>query len=172
MSSQPLILTLALEPTAQQHFESLRQRYFPPERNFIPAHITLFHHLPADELPAVSAQLTAATAETPFFPVSVTGLRSLGRGVAFQIESPTLVTLQARLARSFAPWLTRQDRQGFRPHIVVQNKVDAPTARQTLAELSISFAPFTTHATTLLLWRYLGGPWQPVTEFPFTAPNP
>lgn len=171
MSSQPLILTLALEPSAQQHFEALRQRHFPPERNFIPAHITLFHHLPAAELPAISTQLASTTA-IPAFPVSVTGLRSLGRGVAFQLESPTLVTLHARLARAFYDWLTQQDRQGFRPHIVVQNKVDAPTAKRTLAELSATFAPFTTHATGLLLWRYLGGPWQPLAEFPFTNPNP
>ena len=170
MSGQPLILTLALEPDTQRYFESLRQHHFPPERNFIPAHITLFHHLPAAELPSISTQLTA-TAAIPAFPVSITGLRSLGRGVAFQLESPTLITLHARLAGTFAPWLTPQDRQGFRPHIVIQSKVDPSTARRTLAELSANFAPFATHATGLLLWRYLGGPWQPLAEFPFTAPH-
>ncbi len=168
MSCQPLILTLALEHTAQKYFEDLRKRYFPPERNFIPAHITLFHQLPANGLTAISAQLASTTA-IPVFPVSITGLRSLGRGVAFQFESPTLITLHGRLAQVFATWLTPQDRQGFRPHIVVQNKVDAPTARRTLNELSATFTPFSTQATALFLWRYHGGPWQHLSEFPFAA---
>lgn len=40
------ILTLHLDPTAQSRFEALRQRHYPPERNQIPAHLTLFHTLP------------------------------------------------------------------------------------------------------------------------------
>jgi hypothetical protein len=40
------ILTLQLDPTAQAHFEALRQQHFPPALNHIPAHLTLFHQLP------------------------------------------------------------------------------------------------------------------------------
>ena len=48
MSQNPLILTLALNPTAEEYFTRLRDRYFPPERNFLKVHLTLFHHLPAE----------------------------------------------------------------------------------------------------------------------------
>ena len=43
-------------------------------------------------------------------PVDLTGVRSLGRGVAVTIASPGLAALRARLAREWAPWLTVQDR--------------------------------------------------------------
>src|ERR1700712_5017184 len=42
----PLILTLALHGEDQARFDRLRIAHFPPERNLIPAHITMFHHLP------------------------------------------------------------------------------------------------------------------------------
>ena len=35
--NQPLLLTLQLAPTAQAVYEDLRRRYFPAERNLIPA---------------------------------------------------------------------------------------------------------------------------------------
>jgi hypothetical protein len=47
--------------------------------------------------------------------------------------------------------LTRQDAQGFRPHVTIQNKTDAATAKVLFERLSISFVPFEAKATALLL---------------------
>jgi len=46
MQKQPLILTLKLDEESQAFFDKQRALYFPPERNFLKAHLTLFHQLP------------------------------------------------------------------------------------------------------------------------------
>ena len=147
----------------------MRDAYFPPERNFLAAHVTLFHHLPGLEHDAVAAALAQARAAMKPFPVRVARLQSLGRGVALALESEELVRLRAGLARRWADWLTAQDRQGYRPHVTIQNKVDAKVAKALLAELSAGFAPWAATATGLSLWRYRGGPWEAAGDFPFAV---
>ena len=65
---EPLIVTLLLEEAAQQRFDRLREQHFPPERNHLAAHVTLFHALPGEQLDAVRADLAAA-ADRPAFDV-------------------------------------------------------------------------------------------------------
>src|SRR3954451_8080319 len=166
----PLILTLALDASSTALFEALRQEHFPPERNLVPAHLTLFHHLPGDRLADIAAETAAACRYRAAFPAEVTGLRFLGRGVAYTVESAELTTLRSSLARAWAPWLTPQDRQPFRPHVTVQNKAAPAEARALLDLLSAGFARFPpVRAEGLLLWRYLGGPWEGVVRYPFAA---
>jgi 2'-5' RNA ligase len=160
MHAAPLILTLALDEASFARFDGLRRRHFPAERNFIPAHLTLFHHLPAEEERSVLDDLRAACAALAPFDLSVTGLRSLGRGVAFTLESRDLASLRAGLARRWEPWLGPQDRQKHQPHVTVQNKADPADARALLEELRAGFAPFTVRGEGLHLWRYRGGPWE------------
>ena len=166
MTDAPLILTLALHEDDQARFERLRRLHFPAGRNLIPAHVTLFHHLPGQEAAAVSDALEACCAAAPFS-VAVPGLRFLGRGVAFALESAALTALRAGLARDWDGWLTPQDRQGWRPPVAVQNKVSPEAARALLADMQAAFAPFTVRAEGLDLWRYMGGPWEPVSRHPF-----
>ena len=166
MTEAPLILTLALHPDDQARFERLRQLHFPSGRNMIPAHVTLFHHLPGEEVAAVSDAVAARCAVPPLT-VAVPGLRFLGRGVAFALESPALSALRAGLARDWDEWLTPQDRQGWRPHVTIQNKAPPEAARALHANLQAAFAPFTVRAEGLDLWRYLGGPWELVGHHPF-----
>lgn len=166
--TQPLILTLALDPASQGFFERERQRWFPPSRNLIPAHVTLFHRLPGDDMPRVQddlARLCAAEKATPF---TVDGLRSLGRGVAYTLHAPAVAAFRARLASLWQAGLTAQDRQGWRPHVTVQNKVDPADARALQSRLLRDFAPFDGLATGITLWRYLDGPWAGVGTIPFT----
>jgi hypothetical protein len=47
--STSLILTLKLDQTTFERANTLRQQYFPPERNVVPAHVILFHQLPGDK---------------------------------------------------------------------------------------------------------------------------
>ena len=160
-------MTLLLDHEAQRRFDRLRVEHFPPERNFLAAHVTLFHALPGEHEDAVRADLTAA-ARRPPFPVGVTGVRFLGRGVAYELSSPELDELRGSLARRWASWLTPQDRQRHRPHVTVQNKVAPDAARALHARLSAAFEPGTVRARGLGLWRYLGGPWEPLAELPFS----
>jgi len=162
------ILTLRIAPPAQSFFETLRRQHFPPERNHIPAHITLFHTLP--DTPHIGATLAETAAAQPTFPIAVTGLRSLGKGVAYTLASFPLEGLHRHLSAAFQPHLTPQDTQPFRPHIVVQNKVTPEASRRLLADLERSFHVMEITAVGLDLWHYLGGPWQHLQTFSFTLP--
>jgi 2'-5' RNA ligase len=163
-----LVVTLLLDDAAQQRFDRLRAEHFPAQRNRLAAHVTLFHALPGEEEDAVRADL-ANVADRPPFDVAVTGVRFLGRGVAYELSSADLAAVRASLARAWAPWLTPQDRQKHRPHVTVQNKVAPDVARALHARLSGSFVPHSVTARGLGLWRYLGGPWAPVAEFGFAG---
>ncbi|MET0527292.1 MAG: 2'-5' RNA ligase family protein [Microvirga sp.] len=163
----PLILTLALDEQSFTFFDGQRRRYFPPARNFIPAHLTLFHHLPGAHNGKIQKILATAAASRTRFPLAVTGLRSLGRGVAYTLQSDELSNLRGNLAPECAHWLTPQDRQKHQPHVTVQNNVEPPTARALLAALSEAFVPFEVQGIGLDLWWYRGGPWEKVRRFLF-----
>lgn len=160
-----LILTLEIDSASQMHFNRLRELYFPPERNLIDAHITLFHNLP--EIAEVVCELDEAATARSAFLVDVTGLRSLGKGVAYTLASPALQALHGSLAASFDAHLIPQDRQRFQPHIVVQNKVTPEAARALLGHLQTGFRSRRIKATGLSLWHYQGGPWEPARTFRF-----
>lgn len=167
--AQPIIMTLQLDAESADFFERQRQQYFPPAINYINAHLTLFHNLPGREFEAVLRAAAAVCAVRAPFPVQVAGLMKLGRGVAYKIESDNLSTLRAELAKTFAPWLIKQDRQGFRPHVTVQNKVAPAEAIALYDRLSSSFEPFEARAEGLQLWFYEGGPGRPGTWSPAGA---
>jgi 2'-5' RNA ligase len=150
-------------------FERMRQRHFPPNRNFIQAHLTLFHKLPGDDVESMTRVLgDLACLQSPI-QLEAASLRFLGRGVAFAISSPDLVTLRRNLAVRWSQWLKAQDRQPFQPHVTIQNKVAPSKARALHDQLSREFARFRIKGSGLLLWRYLGGPWEQAGAFPFTA---
>jgi 2'-5' RNA ligase len=162
----PLVVTLLLDEEAQRDFDRLRAAHFPAERNRLTAHVTLFHALPGGRVDDVRRELAGAAARPPF-EVGVTGVRFLGRGVAFDLTAPELTALRAGIAAAFTPDLTPQDRQWRHPHVTVQNKVDPAVARALHAELSARFVPHAVTARGLGLWHYRGGPWEPEAEFSF-----
>jgi len=163
----PLILTLALDKKVQVFFDSLRKKHFPPERNYLQAHLTLFHHLPGDQKQGIITKLEEVAAAYPSFSLEVTEVKMIGRGVAYKLESELLMKLHRQLAKVWQDWLTPQDRQKLWPHITVQNKVEAAKARALHEKLAESFAPFTVRATGLKLWEYKGGPWEWIKSFSF-----
>jgi 2'-5' RNA ligase len=157
-------LTLELDARSQEYFERLRQEHYPAELNRIGAHVTLFHTLPPV---AEARERVAAAAARGRFTMRVSGLRSLGRGVAFSFESADVLALHKELAKSFADGLSRQDQQKFQPHVVVQNKASGEQARALKARLQAGFVPFEVTAVGLGLWEYLGGPWRAAGVFEF-----
>ena len=165
----PLIVTLRLDDASQTFFDHARTRWFPPHRNVLHAHVTLFHHLPGAHLAAIKTRLAdIGTTQTPAT-IAITGLRSLGQGVAYTLRAPTIEALRENLAALWHADLTPQDRQSWRPHITVQNKVAPAEARHLLARLTSGFAPFTATATGLALWHYRGGPWENAAVIPFAG---
>jgi 2'-5' RNA ligase len=171
VTPDPLILTAVLDSPVRQRLDALRRAHFPPERNHLDAHVTLFHHLPGSEEDAVAEAVAAVARAHPAPAVEVTGTRLLGRGVAVALASPALARMRTELARAWAPWLTPQDRGKRDLHVTVQNKVAPEVARALHAELAASVAPERTRAVALALWRYRGGPWQPVGRFAFAGPE-
>lgn len=165
----PLILTLKLDAAAFRFYEALRQTHFPPERNYLAAHLTMFHHLPGEESASVSDDLAAVCRDTQIFPLRFSGWRFLGKGVAASVESEELVRLRAQLAARWRDWLKPQDRQKFQPHITVQNKVEPARARALYETLSRDSAPTNGAGEGLQLWQYLGAPWKLEREFSFAA---
>ena len=164
---EPLILTLKMDDLSQQSFDRLREEHFPKARNFIPAHLTLFHKPPGDREREISETLEDLCRRQRPFPLTATGLVFMGRGVGYRLEAPALQSVRKRLADAWWPWLGAQDRQGFRPHVTVQNKVEPEEARSLHRSLEATFAPFEVGAEGLRLWRYLGGPWEPVGSYGF-----
>jgi 2'-5' RNA ligase len=164
--SSPLILTLELDPHSFEIFNALRKEHFPPERNFLDAHITLFHKLPGNEEEAIKITLQEISARLPMT-LSCSSLRFLGKGVAVNVESSELVELRKQLATAWKDWLEAQDQQPFKPHVTVQNKVAPEEARALLEHLQQTWVPLTGQGTGLLLWRYLGGSWERLEMFRF-----
>ena len=169
MPDAPLIVTLLVDDDAQQHFDALRSEHFPAERNYLKAHVTLFHALPAGRVNDVDRSVRDATRRAAF-DLHVTGVRLLGRGVALDVEAPELTALHARLRAQWRPHLSRQDAQPLRPHVTVQNKVEPQDAKALLSELTNSFEPFIATGMGLDLWWYRGGPWEKARGFPFACP--
>ena len=163
----PLILSLKLDQVSFDAFDRLRQQYFPPERNFLAAHVTLFHHLPGEQEKSIKESLQKICDRTAQFSLSFPALRFLGKGVAAEIESAELVRLRKMLAAHWDGDLTAQDRQGFRPHVTIQNKVAPEIARRTFESLTTAWKMTNGIGEGLLLWHYLEGPWELIGEFPF-----
>ncbi len=166
---RPLILTAQLDHAATARFEALRRAYFPPERNVVPAHVTLFHQLPGSGLDAMIGHLRAVARAQPALTVAIAPPRSLGNGVAYDLRAPELVLLHAALAVHWAGLTIAQDRARLRPHVTVQNKVSAATAAATLQLLSRDYVPWHAKVRGFTLWRYLDGPWQHVRDIGFRA---
>lgn len=160
------ILTLQMESGSQQFFDAMRQAHYPSERNQIAAHLTLFHTLP--NTPDISVVLAHVCGRTAPFVMTVNGLRSLGRGGAYTLQSAELLALHGELADEFHPHLTSQDKQRFKPHVVFQNKSTPERARALLQKLERTFHALEVKAIGLQLWHYLGGPWELAETFPFT----
>ena len=160
MRAGPLILTGAFDDASAAVPLVRREAYFPARLNIVPAHLTLFHHLPGDEEPAILSALRALAADTGPLPFTVPGLRFLGRGIAVEVACPGLVDLRAGLAQRWRDWLGAQDRQGYRPHVTIQNKVAPAEARALFDRLGPGFAAPDGAITGLDLWRYRGGPWE------------
>ncbi|MDQ3078682.1 MAG: 2'-5' RNA ligase family protein [Pseudomonadota bacterium] len=163
----PLIVTAVLGDRDQALFDRLRTTYFPPERNQLAAHLTMFHAIPHMLEAELRHRLAGLTAELSPPRAMLSGLMNLGGGVAFRIASDDLDAIRAELSDAFRGHLTQQDSHGWRPHITVQNKVTSSNAIATLADLERGFSQRPLVISGLAYHHYEGGPWRLGRRYPF-----
>lgn len=163
----PLILTAELPADLHRWATQLRQQHFPPERNFLEAHVTLFHALPPrveEELRSLLARLAGE-----FGPIAarLEGVMSLGGGTALRLASPAMLRLREEIAEHFRGMLTAQDSAPPRLHVTIQNKVSPATARALQTELAATVPARDFAFPGMALFHYRGGPWEAVRRFAF-----
>ncbi len=162
----PIIVSAIFGPEDFAWLDGLRRAHFPPDRNQLSAHLTLFHHLPPSLAPELKQRLVELT-RTTRPPAIASAVMSLGRGVALRVDSPELGAIRDELAQAFAGLLVPQDAAGWRPHVTVQNKVSPQAARALYAELEQDFKPRPIAIVGLAAWWYMGGPWSPLSRHMF-----
>ncbi|MGO4512134.1 2'-5' RNA ligase family protein [Bradyrhizobium sp. 2TAF36] len=156
------ILTAELEAASFAWLDGLRREHFPPERNLLPAPLTLFHRLSSAQTGRLDA-IELSAAPVPLFEEPVL----LGFGVAVRIRSPELDRLRAAACGGMGGEFSRQDSQAWRPHVTIQNKATADAARQLHRTFEHGFEPRPGSLTGLLVWELLGGPWKLVRRLLF-----
>ena len=164
--SGALIVTAELGPKDFAWADALRRRHFPPERNQLGAHLTIFHALPPSSEPEVRTRL-AQLVRAPPPAATIAGLMDLGGGVAFRVVSTDLDAIRDALADDLHGLLSAQDAAGWRPHITIQNKVPPKVSRELIRELERGFVPRPLSIAGLGLHRYLGGPWETLAVYRF-----
>lgn len=165
--SGPLIVTALFGPGDDGWLQQLRRDHYPPELNRVPAHLTLFRHLPPSLEAELSDRLAAETAARPP-EAEIAGIMDLEEGTALRVESDDLDAIRESLADAFHGLLMPQDQASWQPHVTIQNKVASRDARQLQQRLGATFAPRPLAIRALASWRYReDGSWTPLKTHPF-----
>ena len=165
-AAHPIVVTALFGPGDDGWLQELRRAHYPPERNRVPAHLTLFRQLP----PSVEGELSrrlATYAATPPPRATLAGVVDLGEGTALRVESEELQDIRHDMAEALHGLLTPQDQATWRPHVTIQNKVEPREARRLQQRLRATFQPRPLAIRALATWRYHGGPWKKIRDYPF-----
>jgi len=162
----PIIVTATFGDGDNGWLQGLRAAHYPPERNRVPAHLTLFHQLPPSLERELATRLARAAA-APAPRATIEGIMDLGEGTALRVESEELHAMRADLAEALHGLLMPQDQAPWRPHVTIQNKVASHEARKLQQQLRAAFEPRPLAIRALAAWRYLGGPWEPIRAWSF-----
>lgn len=169
--AQALIVTAQLPHGLFSRLEGLRRAHYPPARNHVPAHVTLFHALPPSSLGEVRGLLARAARGAP--PAAQTrGVFDMGRGTGIAIASPALADLREELGHALHGLLSAQDQGTLRFHVTVQAKVDRAEARALQAQLRAGWRDEAFAFPALALHRLAprpggGAGWDTLGEWPF-----
>ena len=161
-----LIVTAQIGAQDFSWLEELRQTHYPPERNQVPAHFTIFHALAPSAETELRRRLGGIVRRSPPR-ANIAGLMDLGGGVAYRVVSPDLDGIRDELAGDLHGLLGAQDSGGWRPHITIQNKVAPKVGRALKDLLERGFAPRPLAISGLALHRYLDGRWETIAVYPF-----
>ncbi|WWC73891.1 uncharacterized protein I206_107863 [Kwoniella pini CBS 10737] len=186
----PIILTLRLDKATHQLLTSLRSKYFPPHRNFLSAHVTLFHAIPSHRFDELDENLNKICNSKSGWDVFFGEPEKMGNRGVYLIcrERPSnsvekihreLLSNLKKGIKSDQDKLTNQDLQTMRkPHVTVLNK--ASNEEQVdicLKEVKEFFEGMRKdgqkegqhkgRAVGFEVWEYLGGPWKSIKEYTF-----
>ncbi|WP_398465515.1 2'-5' RNA ligase family protein [Tardiphaga sp.] len=157
------ILTAELDAENFAWLDGLRRAHFPAERNFLSAHLTMFHRLS----PLHIERLLAIPPPSGPMKIAFTGVTFLGFGSAIRATSSELERLREELKDGMGDGFSRQDARHWSPHVTVQNKVSPEEARDLFRTLDDKFTTRDGEVLGLLIWEYLGGPWKLARRLPF-----
>lgn len=164
--NKPLLVTAELPGDILSWTDGLRHAHYPPEKNRLRAHVTLFHALPPSsegEVRRLLSELSKQAAPD----ARITGIWDMGRGTAFDVKSSGMAELHGAMAERFHGLLGWQDDRKLRLHITVQNKVTREAARVLQAQLESAFAPRDFRFRGFGLYAWDEGLWQPIADYPF-----
>lgn len=163
----PLVLSLAMDPESFARTNAWRTRYYPANRNYLTAHITLYHSIPGTLQDWSLAELKKIAEDTEAFPLEFQAWERNSGYVGIKIEETRLLQLKARLDDVFRDHLLLQDKQRLKPHVTVTNKVTLQEAKLCAEELARDFVPWTGEALGFHLAIYRKGPWEALASLPF-----
>jgi hypothetical protein len=161
------VLTLEMDGEAFAALDALRRRYYAPERNLVPVHITLFYRLPGERVCEIGALLNRVAGSQRLIEILPGVVRATESGVGVFFESPRLASLRAELADEWEPWLEDVDRMRFQPHVTIQTTLGEAEARRTRQAIVATARPPRIRGVGLHLWRYRDGPWESERLFRF-----
>jgi hypothetical protein len=133
----PLILTLTLDKASHQFLTGLRSKYFPPHRNFLSAHVTLFHAISPQRIQELDGYLNDICKEQKGWEVFIGEPKKMGKGgVMVSVRERPSGTIEAireelvsnlkRNTQRDQEKLTDQDQRRMgKPHVTVLNKAES-----------------------------------------------
>ncbi len=163
----PIIITAMMGAEDQSFFTQLRKAYYPLERNYLDAHITLFHHLPPGYWMEIKRHIVELTKEYEAPYAHVERILHLDKGVAFYIDSPEMLAIRSMIAERLIGLLIPQDQVQPRLHVTIQNKVSARESKQLFETLNDDFEPFPIDLIGIEAFYYRGGPWEKIGHWRF-----
>ena len=165
-SRAPLLITAELPEGLHDWADGLRREHYPPARNRLPAHVTLFHALPPSAEGEVRRLLGEMARQRPP-EARVTGLMDLGQGTAFAVESPGMVAIHAELAERLHGLIQQRDDRPLRLHVTIQNKVPRKEALALQTALAADFVPRSFRFRGLALSHWRDELWQAAQLYSF-----
>jgi hypothetical protein len=155
----PLIVLAVLPDAALARLDALRRAHYPPERNRVPAHCTLFHAIPGMIAAELVDVLAVMAASNPPPRARIDRIIDLDGGTALGVTSPDLLDLRGGLADRFHGLLSGVDAVPPRLHVTIQNKVERRTAHQLQAALRSTWKPLEITIPALAVHRVVDGTW-------------
>lgn len=162
-----LVLTLEMDGESFAQLDALRREHYPPERNRVPAHVTLFAQLPVAHGREIKALLTQVAAAEEPFDIAIAGVKAMERGVAVALYAPQLHQLREELLDEWWHWLDERELTLFQPHVTIQNNVSEAEAGRTQKSVAAALRLRRIRGVGLHLWRFVDGHWKSERLFRF-----
>lgn len=163
----PFIVTAELPPDVLAWGDGLRRQHYPPERNRLAAHVTLFHSFAPSLREELRGVLAGMAGEFAPPAARINGTLDLGSGTALAITSSGMDQIRALIAEHFHGALTAQDLHEPRLHITIQNKVIRRSAIALQQELAVSLRARDFVFWGLALQIYRTTHWETLGKWPF-----